>query len=172
MSREPVDVAAAIRKLRQTCSLTQVQLAIELGIAPGSVYRYEAGTSRPNLGVLHNLWNFALKHNAPYAASEFSEALTDLAGTPFTFEQDTREQQKLVDASMARLRPHEQHIVIALIQMLRTGNDDTALRVIKAALDPWMGTANEELKKYLEKTTYKKQLDPEPKTERSRPSKK
>jgi transcriptional regulator with XRE-family HTH domain len=151
MAKDPVDIGAAIRKLRESCSLTQVELANELGIAPGSVYRYEAGTSRPNLGVLHNLWNFALKHNAPYAASDFSDALASLAGTPITFEDDTLERQRAIDASTAALRPHEQHLAMAFVQMLKGGADETVMKVIKVILEPWMGIANEELTKQRQK---------------------
>jgi DNA-binding transcriptional regulator YiaG len=50
------ELALAIRELRQSLSLTQVQLAAALGITPTSVYRYEAGSSFPDVNTLASFW--------------------------------------------------------------------------------------------------------------------
>jgi len=49
------NLGTAIRKYRQKAGLTQAQLAIALGLAPTSIYRYEAGVSMPDVGALQKL---------------------------------------------------------------------------------------------------------------------
>jgi hypothetical protein len=45
------------------------------------------------------------------------------------------------------LHPHERLLVAAFIRMLNTGRDETADRVIKILLEPWMKEIEDELMK-------------------------
>jgi transcriptional regulator with XRE-family HTH domain len=136
----PTDLAAIIKRLRRDLSLTQVQLANELGIAPSSVYRYEAGASNPTSEVLEKLWALASKGSLPYS-NDLARALHRKTSGPYGSQQTDLAQT----VSVAGLHPHERLLVVAFIKMLRTGRDETADRVIKLLLEPWMKEAEREL---------------------------
>jgi len=143
--RQPDDFSGAIRKLRRERSLTQVQLANALGIAPTSVYRWEAGSSVPDMPMLVSLWHFALESGSA-AATVFSDALTELAGPlkPL-FETSSRARQSVIDKTAQTLEPEQQILVMAFIEMVRRGADPVSEKVMRLLLEPWLGSAVEQL---------------------------
>ncbi|HTF62172.1 MAG TPA: helix-turn-helix transcriptional regulator [Edaphobacter sp.] len=44
------ELGSVIRDFRRTAGLTQAQLAVAMDIAPTSIYRYEAGMTKPISG--------------------------------------------------------------------------------------------------------------------------
>ena len=141
-SRTQTDIAAILQRLRRDLSLTQVKLANALGIAPSSVYRYEAGGSDPTRAVLEKARDLALKNGLPYA-DDLARILGEKAGG----RSDLKEQFNQQTVSLAGLHPHERLLVAAFVKMLRTGRDETADKVIKVVLEPWMAEVEEELVK-------------------------
>ena len=51
-------IAENIRALRREKGLTQEQLAGVLGVTTGAVYKWEAGLSQPELGMLAGIADF------------------------------------------------------------------------------------------------------------------
>ena len=145
MSSKSVDLAAAVKKLREESGLTQVQLANRLGIAPTSVYRYEAGSSAPDLKLVQKLLALAVKLRLPTATKDLSEALSERTAIDLSLQRELDERQGFIDSAMTRLRPHEQVLVMAFIKMLREKKDDVTDRITRALLEPFITAAEEEM---------------------------
>ncbi|MFZ0592890.1 MAG: helix-turn-helix transcriptional regulator [Bryobacteraceae bacterium] len=146
--------------MREDCSMTQVDLANALGIAPASVYRYESGTSTPNADVLYRLSRFAMERDVRYA-HDFHQALSQRTQglAPFAYDEELLERQNVVDRATAALRADQQLIVLALVKMLRENEDKTAERVLNLVLEPWIAQAKAEMDADREK---KKATGPRP----------
>jgi transcriptional regulator with XRE-family HTH domain len=65
------ELSVSIRELRTTLDVTQVELALKLGVQPSTVYRYEAGISRPPNSTLRKLAILAVGIHRPDLATEF-----------------------------------------------------------------------------------------------------
>jgi transcriptional regulator with XRE-family HTH domain len=146
MSEPTFDIAAAIKKLREDCSMSQVDLANALGVAPASVYRYESGTSSPKTETLYKLSKLAVDNNLRYADDFYRALLERTQGiAAVTYDERLDERQKVVDREAASLRADQQLIVLALIKMLRENQDKTAERVLNLLLEPWIAQAKADL---------------------------
>jgi transcriptional regulator with XRE-family HTH domain len=143
-------LAVAIRELRQSLSLTQVQLAAALGITPTSVYRYEAGSSFPDVNTLARFWQFAVNKKSP-AAIPFTAilaaaipALQPVLEPPFQVDS-----AKLGSSREPKLTPEEELLVMAFVKMLQSSPIDPlakiARRVSETLLEPWYEQSKKEL---------------------------
>jgi len=54
-TRNHPQAARIIREARQATGLTQRELAEKLGVAPGTIVRYETGAGFPKTGILFTL---------------------------------------------------------------------------------------------------------------------
>ena len=145
MSSKSVDLAAAVKKLREESGLTQVQLANRLGIAPTSVYRYEAGSSTPDLKLLQKFFALAVKLRLPTTTRELSDALSERTGIDLSLQRELNERQGFIESAVTRLKPHEQVLVMVFIKMLREKKDDVTERITRALLEPFINAAEEEM---------------------------
>jgi transcriptional regulator with XRE-family HTH domain len=137
-------LGSAIRELRVQLGLSQFQFASELGITPTSIYRYEAGTSVPNAEVLSRLLQNAVSHQLFDVARDFASAWSDRTGLTFSIQgSQTGKNDPLLEA-ISRLRPDQQLAVMSFVQMLEHGTDQTADRMIKVLLEPWLERAKQE----------------------------
>src|SRR5581483_11157987 len=145
MSSKSVDLAAAVKKLREESGLTQVQLANRLGIAPTSVYRYEAGSSTPDLKLLQKFLSLAVKLRLPVSTRDLSDALAERTGIDLSLQRELDERQGFIESAVTRLNPHEQVLVLAFIKMLREKKDDVTERITRALLEPFINAAEHEI---------------------------
>jgi DNA-binding XRE family transcriptional regulator len=152
---KPEHIGKAIRKYRNETRLTQAQFAVALGVAPTSIYRYEAGTSTPDVGTLQKLYLHADREGNDDAKAVFYSALTDKAGlriTPGDWDsvrslnpKDLTAPIKRVEVQGRPLTPREQVLSLALVFMLRNNNDESSDKMIRLLLEPWMKAAKDEL---------------------------
>ena len=149
----PSDLGAVIRKFRQRTNLTQAQLAVKIGIAPTSIYRYEAGHSSPDVAALQRLFLYADLERDEEAKEAFFDALCEKAGLDRKqFEQSlrakhwTHERSGLEDVVVQgkRLTPREQMLTVAFVSMLRNNTDESSDKMLRLLLEPWMKGAKEE----------------------------
>jgi len=135
---EPTDrVAEAIRRLRKDCSMTQVEFAGALGVAPTSIHRWEAGTGSPEFEMVVSLWSLAIERGSATSKhfAEFLSSRTDAIRPLFDAAQLPA--IKGLEREIASLQPDNRQLVAAVIQMLKQDNDETAARVLRALLEPW-----------------------------------
>ena len=65
---ESDDPATALRDLREQAGLTQAELAVYIGVAPSTVYRWEAGQGEPSIGQAKRIAD-VLRGNWPKASN-------------------------------------------------------------------------------------------------------
>lgn len=149
-----VEFANAIRDLRRTAGLTQAQLAVAIGIAPTSIYRYEAGLTKPDLRTIQRLFVFADKHQDQAAKRLFQRELqhggdlivTGTEGTALKMKlRERTPAAALLKAGSLPLTPREQVLAVALVLLLRNNVDESAEKMIKLLLEPWMKAAKDQL---------------------------
>jgi DNA-binding XRE family transcriptional regulator len=130
----------AIRALRKDCSLTQVDFASALGVAPASVYRWEAGTSNPDFELVIGLWALSAKHRSA-TATFFEEFLGDrIDAIKPLFAAAKAPVVVALDSSIADLPPDQHQLVLAFIEMLKNNKDETASQMMHLLLQPWKQT--------------------------------
>jgi len=134
----------AIRALRKDCLLTQVDFASALGVAPASVYRWEAGTSNPDFELVIALWSLAAKHRSATATffEEFLGGRIDAIKPLFAATQAPV--VEALDSAIANLSPDQQQLVFAFVAMLKDNQDPTATQMMRLLLEPWKRTLNTE----------------------------
>ncbi|HEX3682153.1 MAG TPA: helix-turn-helix transcriptional regulator [Bryobacteraceae bacterium] len=129
----------ALRKLRKERGLTQVQLANALDIAPTSIYRWEAGASSPDMSMLLGLWHFAMRTGTSEAAAELAHVLMEESPVLKPLVEQTRfEAQKSLEEWAGSLPEDQQNLVAGLIAFLQESTDETAHKIIKVILEPWI----------------------------------
>ncbi|MBV8549749.1 MAG: helix-turn-helix transcriptional regulator [Acidobacteriaceae bacterium] len=148
-------LAVAIRELRQSLSLTQVQLATALGITPTSIYRYEAGSSFPDVNTLASFWQFAINKGSP-AAIAFTAILASAipALQPVLENAFQIDAERLASASETRLTPDEGLLVMAFMKLLHSPPTDPlarmARKVCETLLEPWYEQSKKELSQHIQ----------------------
>lgn len=137
MSQQVESLADAIKALRKHCSLTQVDFAVALNVAPASIHRWEAGTSSPEFEMIVSLWSFAVQHGSPTSRyfAEFLVSRTDAIKPLFNAAQ--LPELKAIEKEIAELDIAERQLVLALVNLLKRKSDETAIRGIRALLEPW-----------------------------------
>jgi transcriptional regulator with XRE-family HTH domain len=131
-------IAQAIKNLRKDRNLTQAQLAAALEIAPTSVYRWEAETSAPDLGMVLNLWHFAVLFGSGTAAT-FADIL--ITGSPILkplVAGARAEAQRSLEDWAGTLPEDHQNLVAGLIHFLKEGDDKTTEKILRVLLEPWI----------------------------------
>jgi DNA-binding XRE family transcriptional regulator len=143
MSEPAVEISEAIRALRKHCSMTQVEFAAALHVAPASIHRWEAGTSSPEVEMILSLWSFAIEHGSATSKyfAEFLASRTD-AIRPL-FEAAQLPAVRALEKQIASLAVDQRQLVLAFIQMLKQNSDETADRVIRLLLEPWKASQSE-----------------------------
>jgi transcriptional regulator with XRE-family HTH domain len=159
MKAEPNDrqsagkLGDAIRDLRRRAGLTQAQLAVAIGLAPTSIYRYEAGLTEPDLRTIQKLFVFADKQQDQIAKGLFKREIQENGDVIITGTEGSavRLEVKGRPPSLAQLKvghqpltPREQILAIALILMLRNNLDESSEKMMKLLLDPWMKVAKDQ----------------------------
>ena len=130
MSRE-------ILNLRKDCLLTQVDFAAALGVAPASVYRWEAGTSNPDFEIVISLWSLATTHRSG-TATYFAEFLGErIEAIKPLFAAAQAPVAEALDSVIADLSPDQHELVFAFIAMLKNNKDRTAAQIMHLLLEPW-----------------------------------
>jgi transcriptional regulator with XRE-family HTH domain len=147
------DLGDAIRELRRTAGLTQAQLAVAIGIAPTSIYRYEAGLTKPDVRTVQKLFVFADKHQDEVAKSFFREELEGSGDLIITGREGSALRLGVKDQGPSSLEwtvgsqpltPQEQILAIAFVLMLRNNADESSeKKMMKLLLDPWMKAAKD-----------------------------
>lgn len=147
------DLGEAIRELRRTAGLTQAQLAVAIGIAPTSIYRYEAGLTKPDLRTVQKLFVFADKHRDDAAKSFFRAELEGSGDLIITGREGSavRVGVRVQSPSSSEwkvgsqpLTPQEQILAIAFVLMLRNNADESSeKKMMTLLLDPWMKAAKD-----------------------------
>jgi transcriptional regulator with XRE-family HTH domain len=154
-------LGAAIREFRQKSKLTQAQLAVTIGIAPTSVYRYEAGSSSPDVGALQRLFMFADREKNEAAKRSFFEALCAKTGVdPRDFQltffgkssANSLSALQQLRVKGKNLTPKEQLLTIAFILMIRNNTEDSSDKMMRVLLEPWMNEAKSEYDNSQQKT--------------------
>ncbi len=147
------ELAQAIRHFRNAVGLTQAQLAVAVGIAPTSIYRYEAGTTAPDLRTLQRLYLFADHKGDQAASSIFLAAARDKAGVGDAEIESSLQALgkgsgavRLQDVAIQgkKLVPREQLLVTAFILMFRNNTEESSERMMRLLLEPWMKEAKAE----------------------------
>ena len=130
-------ISEAIRALRKDCSMTQVEFAAALSVAPASIHRWESGTSVPEFEMIVSLWSFAVERGSSTSRdfAEFLSARTE-AIRPL-FEAAEQPAIKALESEVGMLSIDQRQLVSALIRMLKQNTDETADRVIRFVLEPW-----------------------------------
>lgn len=84
---ESEDIGAALRQLREEAGLNQAELAVYIGVAPSTVYRWESGQGEPSVGqakriadVLMGNWPKASNLSSPHTGDGFRLPELALAG--------------------------------------------------------------------------------------------
>ena len=149
--------------------LTQAQLAVTIGIAPTSIYRYEAGMSTPDVGALQRLFMFADRERNDTAKEILFQALCEKTGVdPADFQlhlfnkhwaQTTGALQKVRVAGKS-LTPREQLLAIAFIFMIRNNTEESSERMMRVLLDPWMNAAKAEFDSHQQETSVEANRPP------------
>lgn len=137
MSEVIESLADAIKALRKHCSLTQVDFAVALNVAPASIHRWESGTSSPEFEMIVSLWSFAVEHGSPTSRyfAEFLVSRTDAIKPLFHAAQ--LPELRAIEKEIAELGVTERQLVLALVNLLKQKSDETAIRGIRALLEPW-----------------------------------
>ncbi len=133
-------IAAAIRQLRHDLGLTQVQLAVEVGITPTTVYRYEAATNTPTNDILAKILQFAVKKQSLGAVQTLAEILASRTGLNM-FGSDMQSETPFL-RSLASLRLEKRLLIMAALFMLQEDADQTAIRVFEHLVEPWKAKAS------------------------------
>lgn len=143
MSESVERISEAIRTLRKHCSMTQVEFAAALHVAPASIHRWEAGTSSPEFEMIVSLWSFAIEHSSATSKyfAEFLASRTDAIRPLFDAAQLPAVQA--LDRQIASLGVDQRQLVLAFIEMLKQNTDETAERVIRLLLEPWKQSQSE-----------------------------
>ncbi|HMF75631.1 MAG TPA: helix-turn-helix transcriptional regulator [Bryobacteraceae bacterium] len=147
------ELGSVIRDFRRTAGLTQAQLAVAMDIAPTSIYRYEAGMTKPDLRTIQKLYIISDKYGDDEAKRHFlreleenSEALFaavpgSSGTTPAVAESSSLGQLLVGDQP---LNPRERLLVIAFVLMLRNNVDESSEKMMKLLLEPWMRAAKDQ----------------------------
>jgi DNA-binding XRE family transcriptional regulator len=137
MSEQIESLADAIKTLRKHCSLTQVEFAVALSVAPASIHRWEAGTSSPEFEMIVSLWSFAVQSGSPTSRyfADFLVSRTDAIKPLFNAAQ--LPELKAIEKEISELDVAERQLVLALVNLLKRKSDETAIRGIRALLQPW-----------------------------------
>jgi transcriptional regulator with XRE-family HTH domain len=150
-----LSIGPAIRQLRQGSGLTQVEFAQALGLAPASIYRYEAGTTKPSPKTLVTLRNFAAEHENRAAEHMFNRALHIHAGIsnlelPLM---PTDQVFEVLEAHASGLSLEDLSLVLAFIHLLadRASGNQSVYNALRALLAPYIGQAEKNLKGLLKK---------------------
>jgi len=146
----------AMRELREHLGLTQTQLAASVGLAPNSVYRYEAGETKPDLESMLALWNLALSkgsHTAVYFSDLLIERIPNIREMlDQLYRGDVAiDQNGSLTSERDKLRPDERVIVIALANMMAEAPDARIIKVIELLLEPWIEKAKTDLSTKVQK---------------------
>jgi transcriptional regulator with XRE-family HTH domain len=165
----PGKFGATIRKYRQEIGLTQAQLASALGLAPASIYRYEAGLSTPDVGALQKLYIHADGASNELAKAMFFEAICEKTGLDPAQFQTLLSGPRPARASPSKtftieggpLTPREWLLAIALVLMTRKNTDHSADKMIRLLLEPWMKEAKEEYDRRFPATFKVEEENPE-----------
>ena len=161
-SDDQARLGRTIRDFRQKSGLTQAQLAVTIGIAPTSIYRYEAGLSTPDVGALQRLFMFADRERNDIAKEVFFGALCEKTGVdPEDFQLNlfnkhwtqTSGAWKKVRVAAKPLTPREQLLAIAFVLMIRNNTEESSERMMRVLLDPWMATAKIEFDSHQQETS-------------------
>ncbi|HMF78992.1 MAG TPA: helix-turn-helix transcriptional regulator [Bryobacteraceae bacterium] len=130
-------ISEAIRALRKDCSMTQVEFAAALGVAPASIHRWESGTSSPEFEMIVSLWSFAIERGSLSSKffAEFLSSRTEAIKPLFDAAQLPA--IKAVDSEVGSLAVDKRQLVLAYIRMLKQNTDQTADRVMRLLLEPW-----------------------------------
>ena len=72
---EAEDPAAVLRDLREQAGLSQAELAVYIGVAPSTVYRWETGQGEPSIGQAKRIAD-VLRGNWPKASNLSSPEMT------------------------------------------------------------------------------------------------
>lgn len=143
-------VPEIIRRLRRDLKLTQAELAAAIGLAPTSIYRYEAGSSSPSLETIKRLYDLASEKKSG-SADFFAGALLGDAPAAHPAADYPRSRRSIASPLSAIavdgqfLSPREQLAVIAFVLMMRNNTSDVTENILRALLDPWMGEARVDL---------------------------
>jgi len=129
--------------------MTQAQLATALDVAPTSIYRYEAGTSTPDLKTIKLMANYARDQKVAWAHGFFLRLFVGevdfdrlVAGPPFGTLSGGIPAEIVV--SDRPLTPREQLFVIAFVLLLRNNINPVTEDILKVLLDPFMEKARAE----------------------------
>lgn len=153
--RAEEQLALAIRELRQSLSLTQVQLASALGMTPTSIYRYEAGSSFPDVNTLASFWQFSIRQGSP-AAIAFTAILAGAvpALQPILEASFQIDPESLKSATDSRLTPEEGLLVMAFMKLLHAPSTDPlatmARKISQTLLEPWYQLSKKELSQHVQ----------------------
>jgi transcriptional regulator with XRE-family HTH domain len=143
---EKDELALAIKEIRRAGSLTQARLAREVGLAPTSIYRYEAG-SRPDTAALFALTRYAEQKGLTAARNVFLKALGQTSFISGSYSNSTSARDTVTDVSImlanavAELSRNEKIEAFAFLSFLKENTDSTTERVIKFLLQPWRDEA-------------------------------
>lgn len=142
MSERIESLADAIKALRKHCSLTQVEFALTLKVAPASIHRWEAGTSSPEFEMIVSLWSFAVQRGSPTSRyfADFLVSRTDAIKPLFNAAE--LPELRAIEKEIAELDIPERQLVLALVNLLKRKSDETAIRGISALLEPWSAARN------------------------------
>ncbi len=143
MAGSSTEVSSLIKELRREHKLTQVQLAVALGLSPATVYRYEAGT-RPDTSALLSLLKFAEKSGPAAVRNALREIVSERIMLPGDSEQARREHPgeasfgRTLTRATAELNDEERLRMLAFISFLRENTDLTAEKMLALLLQPWI----------------------------------
>lgn len=158
-----LDTAVAIKRLRKDLSLTQLDLAREVEITPTSVYRYEAGTSVPNIETLSRLCDLAREKASPLVSLQFGRLLWARVGP--RDKSEVRDAARGLSISQAQelLAPEQRLLAMAFIKMLRESSDATAERVFAVLLEPWIKRVRDDASSEAGASIHEEEVSPQQK---------
>jgi transcriptional regulator with XRE-family HTH domain len=141
------EVSSLIKELRREHSLTQVQLANELGLSPATIYRYESG-AKPETAALLALFRFAEKRGPGPVRNALREIVSERVELP---NQLDLVEEHAKDAPFTRtltrvtsqFNDREKLRLLAFATFIRENKDVTAERMIEILLSPWIERVNE-----------------------------
>jgi transcriptional regulator with XRE-family HTH domain len=117
--------------------MTQADFAEALNVAPASIHRWEAGTSRPDFELAISLWSLAIARGSA-TAKHFAEFLTSRAEAirPL-FDAAQVSSMELLNSEIASLAADKHQLAFAFVRMMKHNKDQTADQVIRLLLEPW-----------------------------------
>jgi transcriptional regulator with XRE-family HTH domain len=148
------ELGSAIRELRRAVGFTQAQLAVAIGIAPTSVYRYEAGMTKPDLRTVQKLFIFADQHQNEVAKKIFRGELEDDGTLVITGTEGSSLKMGIKDTGSSgdsfavgkqALSPRERLLATAFVLMMRNNLDESSEKMMRLLLEPWMKAAKDEV---------------------------